>query len=99
MQIVYRPNFKMMLCGLFNGDTYTYANNMVELDPRFIHNTSIRCAHIPPIMPYSETDDQRFFELDVYDVRLEMINMMGVPFLAGRCLTCGRIFYCPLPVP
>ncbi len=98
MRVVFRPNFKMMLCGLFNGDIQTYTNKMIELDHRFKHSNAIRCAHIPP-RPYDKDDIGRPLQLDIYEVQLEMVNLLGNPFLAGRCLTCGRIFYCTLPIP
>ena len=97
MKVVYRPNFEMVLCGLFNGDLYTYRDKMIEINPFMLRATHINCIHQRSLI--SDTQVEFDAEPDVFVVELETLMIMDKMFLAGRCLGCGRIYYCELPIP
>lgn len=76
------PNYKMIVCGIFNGDEFTYLYKMCRLIDSFTGDT-FECVH-----KYLDSA-----ELDVETVELYRIIFSDAVFNAGRCLTCGRVYY------
>lgn len=92
MGLAFKPNFKMMLCGLMDGDFYSYGR-MCQVHYNHVW-THVRCPHPDGVVQKFEPSDAiEPIEMDSYNVPLERVHFLGRDFGVGRCPHCGKIYY------